>query len=242
MNSSSFVLEPQPPVTVPTSNGRVFPIRRIFLIGRNYAEHVRELGGDPKADPPVFFTKPADAAIVPDETSPGVPFAPMTEDLHFEAELVLALKEGGTDLPVEGADALIWGMGLGCDLTRRDLQHAAKAAGTPWDMAKGIDHSAVLAPLVEGAVLDPSTELTLTRNGEICQRSALENMIWSPAEIISELSKFVQLQPGDLIFTGTPEGVGPLAIGDEVEITAGALPPLRFVMTIGNAAEKETKA
>ncbi|MEM9233990.1 MAG: fumarylacetoacetate hydrolase family protein [Pseudomonadota bacterium] len=225
---SSYLFPPPGPVTVPIEEGGLFPVRRIYLIGRNYADHVRELGGDPKKDPPVFFGKPPDSVIVPTTEFPGVPYAQMTADFHYEAEIVLALETGGRDLAPEQAAKGIWGVGLGCDLTRRDLQYQAKEAGTPWDMAKGFDHSAVMGPLRRGAVLDPDMVLSLTVNGETKQSSALRHMIWSPAELLSRLSKFVELKPGDLIFTGTPDGVGPLIPGDRVEIEAGDLPPLHF--------------
>lgn len=229
----SFVFPPQPQVSVPATDGQLFPVRRIYLIGKNYADHVREMGGDPAKDPPVFFGKPADSVILPTAEDPSVPYPPMTEDFHYEAEIVLALGAGGRDLSAQEAEGLIWGAGLGCDLTRRDLQFAAKERGAPWDMAKGFDHSAVMGQLVPGAVLSPDWQLTLTLNDEVRQQAPVAEMIWTPAEILSNLSKYVLLQPGDLIFTGTPDGVGPLVPGDDVVITAGDLPALRFSVSEG---------
>lgn len=227
---SSYVFDPRPPVAVPTTDGHLYPVRRIFLIGKNYADHVREMGDDPAKTPPVFFTKPADAVIAPTEEAPDVPFAPATDDLHYEGELVLALKEGGRNIPAEDAEAKIYGAALGCDLTRRDLQKAARDKGGPWDMAKGFDHSAVIGPILPGAHLNDAIRLALSVNGDERQGAALRSMIWSPAAIIAKLSTLVELQAGDLVYTGTPEGVGPLQRGDQVTVTADGLPPLHFTM------------
>lgn len=225
---TSFVFEPPAPVTVPTTDGRLLPVRRVLCIGKNYADHVREMGDDPKTTPPVFFTKPADAVIVPTAQAPGVPYPQATENLHYEGEIVLALKGGGRDLSVEEAEAAIYGAGLGCDLTRRDLQHAAKSKGMPWDMAKGFDHSAVMGAIMPGTSLGDDMSLKTRINGEVRQQAVVGAMIWPPAEIVAKLSHLVELKPGDLIFTGTPEGVGPLCRGDKVEIAAGHLPELHF--------------
>lgn len=226
-----YVIPPRPPVSVPTTDGQLFPVRRIYLIGRNYADHVREMGGDPKKDPPVFFGKPPDSVIVPTADNPFVPYAPATADFHYEAEIVLALKSGGTALTEREAEELVWGTAVGCDLTRRDLQRSAKDAGAPWDMAKGFDDSAVLGRLQKGAALTEEMQLSLSLNGETRQHTTIEDMIWSPAEILSGLSKLARLEPGDLIFTGTPDGVGPLSRGDKVEISATGLPTLNFTIS-----------
>lgn len=227
-----FVIPAPPQAAVAVSGGGRFPVRRIFCIGRNYADHVREMGADPKSSPPVFFTKPADAAAASGAT---IPYPPGTEDLHFEGELVVALKGGGRGLPdVRSAEALILGFAAGCDLTRRDLQAAAKKAGAPWDSAKAFDHSAPIGAIervgekplrnLEGAAL------TLSVNGALRQNSPLSAMIWSVPEVLIALSRLFELRPGDLIFTGTPEGVGPLVVGDRVEVAIGALPKLQFSM------------
>ena len=227
---TDYVFTPPAPSVVPTTDGQLFPVRRIFLIGKNYADHVREMGDDPSDTPPVFFTKPADAVIVPTPDAPGVPYAQSTDDYHYEGELVLALKSGGTDIPADAAMTLVYGLALGCDMTRRDLQSEARKKGLPWDMAKGFDASAVMAPIVPGAELSGDTVLSTTVNGETRQSATLGTMIWSPAQIIAQLSALVELKPGDLIYTGTPEGVGALHPGDKVEIAAGDLPALRFAV------------
>lgn len=216
------LLPPVPaPVTLPIQ-GRTdrFPVRRIFCVGRNYAEHSREMGGDPTREAPFFFTKPADACI---ESGQTIPYPPRTADLHHEAELVVALAIGGRDIPVDQAPAHIWGHAAGNDLTRRDLQAEAKAARRPWDMAKAFDHSAVMGALVEGPLGD--APITCRVNGRVTQSARLSDMIWSVPEIIAHLSTYVELHPGDLIFTGTPAGVGPIARGETCTVAIGDLPP-----------------
>lgn len=209
------------PVTLPIheSNHR-FPVRRIFCVGRNYAEHTREMGGDPTREAPFFFTKPADACVPSGAT---IPYPPRTADLHHEAELVVALGLGGRDIPPEDAPSLIWGHAAGNDLTRRDLQAEAKSARRPWDMAKAFDHSAILGALVEGPVSD--APITCHVSDRLTQFARLSDMIWSVPEIIAHLSTYVDLHPGDLIFTGTPAGVGPIARGETCTVTVGDLPP-----------------
>ncbi|MEW6370177.1 MAG: fumarylacetoacetate hydrolase family protein [Pseudomonadota bacterium] len=193
-----------------------FPIRRVFCVGRNYAAHAREMGSDPNREPPFFFMKPADA-VVPAEGA--LPYPPATEDLHHEIELVVALRSGGTDIPADEALAKVWGYGVGLDLTRRDLQAVAKENGRPWDMAKGFDASAPCSPLRPVSSFGHPSEdacIRMTVNGEVRQEGALTEMIWPIADIISHLSRLVTLAPGDLIFTGTPAGVGALKPGDRV--------------------------
>ena len=228
----SFVFDPPPQASLPVHGGGVFPVRRIFCIGRNYADHVREMGGDPKADPPVFFTKPADAVAA---SGSVIPYSQGTENLHFEGELVIALKEGGRNLPSRHeAGALIFGPAAGCDLTRRDLQAAAKTSGGPWDAAKGFDYSAPVGAIGRIEDFPPQSldgaRLTLKVNGVERQNAPLADMIWSVAEIIMALSRLFELKAGDLIFTGTPDGVGPLAPGDKVEVGIGPLPALDFLI------------
>lgn len=226
----TFVFAPPQQPIAGVLGGGEFPVRRIFCIGKNYAEHVKEMGGDPKSDPPVFFTKPADA-IVP--TGSVIPFPAATSNLHYEGELVIALKAGGRDLGSrEEASALIFGQAAGCDLTRRDLQAAAKKAGGPWDAAKAFDNSAPIGLIARIEDFPPDlfdgARLVLTVNGAEKQNAALRDMIWTVPEIIMALSRLFELRAGDLIFTGTPEGVGPLAREDRVEVTIGPLPPLEF--------------
>jgi len=215
-----------PTVTIPSvpiagSSDR-FPVRRIFCVGQNYADHAREMGSDPDRQPPFFFCKPADAIV------PGggdIPYPAHTADLHHEVELVLALKGGGSDIAAGDARALVFGVAVGIDLTRRDLQAAAKKAGRPWDMAKGFDLSAPITPIVAGAY-PTSGAITLSIDGAVRQRGDLADMIWSPDEIIATLSTYVTLAPGDLIFTGTPAGVGPIRRGETVLAEIAGLPSL----------------
>jgi fumarylpyruvate hydrolase len=189
-----------------------FPVRRIYCVGQNYADHAREMGSDPDREKPFFFMKPADA-VVP--TGSTLAYPPRTSDLHHEVELVVALGRGGSNVPVEKAEALIFGHAVGIDLTRRDLQAEAKKTGRPWDLSKGFDHSAPIGDLVPG--VPPSAgQISLTVDGELRQQGDLADMIWNVAEIIAELSTYVELAAGDLIFTGTPAGVGPVRPGEIV--------------------------
>jgi fumarylpyruvate hydrolase len=192
-----------------------FPIRRVFCVGRNYGAHAREMGSDPNREPPFFFTKPADA-VVP--ASGAVPYPPATQDLHHEVELVVALGAGGADIDPANAMSLVWGYGVGLDLTRRDLQAIAKDAGRPWDMAKGFDASAPCSPLIPAATLGhpQDARIWLEVNGALRQEGKLDEMIWPIADVISHLSRLVTLAPGDLIYTGTPAGVAALKPGDQV--------------------------
>lgn len=203
-------------VTAPVAGGGLFPVRRIFCVGRNYAEHVREMGGDPTREEPFFFTKPADAVVT---GGADTPYPPATADLHHEMELVVAMGAGGRDIAEADALAHIYGYAAGLDMTRRDLQAAAKKAGRPWDMAKGFDHSAPIGEIAPAAkVGHPAAGLIELRvNGEARQSSDLAKMIWSIPETIAYLSRLVALAPGDLIFTGTPEGVAAVVRGDVLE-------------------------
>jgi|ERR1700733_780639 len=190
----------------------LFQVRRIYCVGRNYADHAREMGGDPQREFPFFFSKPADA-VVP--SGWRLPFPVKTSDLHHEVELVIGLNKGGANIHAADASSMIFGYAVGIDLTRRDLQAEAKKTGRPWDMAKGFDHSAPVGAITRG--LPPTTgSITLTIDGHLRQRGDLKDMIWSVAEIIAALSTFVELAPGDLIFTGTPAGVGPIRRGETV--------------------------
>jgi fumarylpyruvate hydrolase len=204
-----------------------FPVRRIFCVGRNYADHVREMGGDPRSEAPIFFTKPADALVPSGST---VPYPPGTRNLHHEVELVVAMHHGGARIRTEDALRHVYGYAVGNDLTRRDMQSQAKAHGQPWDMAKGFDASAQIAPIHPvGSFGHPSRNaIWLKVNGERRQHSTLDQMIWSVPEIISGLSALVALQPGDLIYTGTPDGVGALVPGDLVTAGIDGLDELEF--------------
>lgn len=211
---AEFVLAPPSVPVVPVvGEAGGFPVRRVFCVGRNYAAHRREMGGDER-DPPFFFSKPADA-IVPPGRDPVYP--PRTANLHHEIELVVAIGEGGREVAAEGALALVYGYAVGVDLTRRDLQNAAKDKGHPWDAAKAFDDSAPISAILRAEAAPPLGRIWLSVNGAMKQDGRVADMIWSPAEIVAEASKLWALKPGDLIFTGTPEGVGPLRPGDRVE-------------------------
>ena len=192
-----------------------FPVHRIYCVGRNYAAHAREMGADPAREPPFFFSKPADA-VVPNGAP--VPYPPRTANLHHEIELVVAVGEGGRNIPVSSALAHVFGYAVGNDLTRRDLQAAAKAQGQPWDTSKGFDHSAPITAIRRVADVGHPARgaIWLEVNGQPRQRADLCEMIWSVPEIVSELSMLYELKPGDLVFTGTPAGVGPLVRGDSL--------------------------
>ncbi|SDQ23283.1 fumarylpyruvate hydrolase [Curtobacterium sp. UNCCL20] len=203
--------------TVPTTSagGGRFPVRRVFCVGRNYAAHAREMGHDPDREPPFFFTKPADAVVVDDADTP---YPSMTERLEHEVELVVAIGTGGADIHPDDALAHVWGYAVGIDLTRRDLQAEAKRLGRPWDTAKGFDASAPVGAIVPAAGVDPTSgAIDLRVNGELRQSGDLGDQIWSVAETIAELSRFVALAPGDLLMTGTPDGVGVLERGDVLD-------------------------
>jgi len=210
--TSDLVIAPPAPTIVPVTDGRGFPIRRVFCVGRNYAAHAREMGADPDREPPFFFTKPTDAVI----SSPHILYPTATRSLHFEMELVVAIGTGGSS--ILAADALdhVFGYAPGVDLTRRDLQDEAKSLRRPWDMSKGFDQSAPIGDIVPVSQCGhpASGRISLALNGTQRQDGDLSDMIWPVPDIISFLSTLVALQPGDLIFTGTPEGVGVVERGD----------------------------
>jgi len=202
-------------VVVPVAGGGLFPVRRVFCVGRNYAAHAREMGGDPDREPPFFFCKPADAVV----TGGEVRYPPATPNLHHEMELVVAIGHGGADVPASEALGLVFGYAAGIDLTRRDLQDEAKATRRPWDMSKGFDQSGPVGEIAPVAkVGHPAAgRIFLKVNGEVRQDGDLADQIWAVPEVIAALSRLVRLQAGDLIFTGTPDGVGPLGKGDLAE-------------------------
>lgn len=221
-----YVFAPAPLPSVPVAGQAArFPVRRIFCVGRNYAEHAREMGHDPDREPPFFFTKPADALLT---DNGDLRYPPQTADLHFEAELVVAIGHGGRDIAPADAQDHVWGYAAGNDFTRRDLQAQAKKAGRPWDMAKGFDQSAgcgVIHP-VSGTAPRDNGAIRLTVDGIIRQDGDLAQMIWSVPEVIGHLSSLVALAPGDLIYTGTPAGVGAVERGQVVRVEIDGLTPL----------------
>lgn len=208
------VIEAPAQVSVPVEGeaGR-FPVRRVLCVGRNYAAHRREMGGDDR-DPPFFFSKPADAIVPPGN---DVAYPPATANLHHEIELVVALKTGGADVPAEKALDLVYGYAVGVDITRRDLQNKAKDKGQPWEASKGFDQSAPISAIRPWTGAPPQGRIWLSVEGQLKQDALVADMIWNVAEIIAEASKLWRLAPGDLIFTGTPEGVGPMVRGDLVK-------------------------
>ncbi len=223
------LLFPLPTPTLPTVEGALFPVRRVYCIGRNYADHAREMGGDPKSEPPFFFMKPADAIVpVPVGTVGRIPYPPLTADYQHELELCVALRSGGRDIAAGEALGHVWGYAAGLDMTRRDLQAECKAARRPWEIAKGFDASAPMGPLVPAAAfgLPEAGGLTLAVNGATRQRGDLADMTWSVAELIAELSRGNALAAGDVIMTGTPAGVGAVVRGDRLRGEIRGLPVL----------------
>ena len=215
---------------LPTVDGKDFTVRRIYCVGQNYRAHAIEMGSDPDRAPPFFFTKPADAILPSGAT---MPYPAMTEALEHEVELVIAIGAEGRDVSQSKAATLIYGYAVGLDMTRRDLQAAAKKAGRPWDMAKGFDHSApcgALTPADRASGIG-SAEISLQVNGALRQSGAIADMIWSIPEIIAGLSRFNRLMQGDLIYTGTPAGVGKVNPGDQLHARIEGLTDL--TITIG---------
>lgn len=204
-----------PSVPVVGSEDR-FPVRRIYCIGRNYAAHAREMGADER-EPPFFFLKPADAIV---QNGATIPYPPATKNFHYEAELVAAIGKGGANISVDDANNHIFGYGVGIDLTRRDLQEEAKGMRRPWDMGKGFDASAPCSEIYPASSIGHPTDgaITLTVNGETRQSGDIGDMIWNMPESVSYLSGLVTLEPGDLIYTGTPEGVGAVNRGEEIVV------------------------
>jgi len=226
----SFVIppSPQPSVEVAATDER-FPVHRVYCVGRNYAKHAREMGMDPDREPPFFFAKPADAVVA---NGTPVPYPPRTANLHHEIELVVAIGMGGRDIPLGNALAHVYGYAVGLDLTRRDLQFAARDQGRPWDVSKGFDCSAPVSAIRPAAEMGHPEQgaIWLEVNGEPRQRANLSEMIWSVPEIVAELSTYFELRPGDLVFTGTPEGVGPVQRGDSLVGGIDGLETLRVTI------------
>ena len=221
-----FKVQEAPTVNV-TGTGDSFPVHRIYCVGRNYGDHVKEMGGDPKDEAPVFFSKPANAIVV--DNAP-IRYPQATDDLHHEVEFVVALASGGKNIAHDDALDCVFGYAAGIDFTRRDLQAIAKRQGRPWDTAKGFDDSAPISAINPVAKIGHphNVRISLSVNGELRQDARLSQMIWSVAEIINELSKFYELQAGDLIYTGTPAGVAATVVGDHVVATVETVGSLEF--------------
>jgi len=212
----AFVFEPAPQVSLAVAGSdKRFPVRRVFCVGRNYGAHAREMGHDPDREPPFFFTKPADAVIdMPEKW----PYPPETSDLHHEIELVVLIGKGGLNIDKSQANDHIYGYAVGLDMTRRDLQGAAKKLGRPWDWGKAFDFSAPCGPVypIAETGLIEGGEIWLKVNGELRQTGDIADLIWSVPEVIEIISRSMVLQPGDVIMTGTPAGVGAVVTGDQI--------------------------
>lgn len=211
-----YLFEPLsiPSISVRETDAR-FPVRRIWCVGRNYGEHTREMGGDPTHDLPIFFAKPSDAVTMEEV----LPYPLHTENLHHEIELAVAIGQQGVNIPVQTALDHVFGYALTLDMTRRDLQAVAKKSGQPWDLSKGFDQSCPISAIVPVAQSGHLVKgrISLAVNGTVRQQGDISDLIWPIPEIISILSSFVELRPGDLILTGTPSGVGPVKVGDRLE-------------------------
>ncbi len=214
----NFVIDPPPQSFVPVEGqDAAFPVRRIWCVGRNYADHAREMGADPTREPPFFFSKPSDAV-----TAGGIlPFPTQTSDLHHEIELVVAIGVSGRDIPVERALDYVYGYAVGLDMTRRDLQAEAKKLSRPWDLSKGFDQSCPISPIMPAARIGHPAKgkIEVAVNGKVQQSGDLSQMIWSVPEAIAYLSRYVRLAPGDLLMTGTPAGVSSVKPGDTLRGT-----------------------
>lgn len=227
------LFDPLPPILARTSDGRNFPVRRIFCVGRNYAAHAREMGRDPDREPPFFFTKWAET-VVPDGSQ--IAYPPGTANFHYEAELVVAIGKAG--FAIDRARALdhVWGYATGLDMTRRDLQLEARDKGRPWDIGKNVEQSSPLG------LIHPAAEtghiaagpIRLTVNGEIRQAADLSELIWPVEDVVAYISRFYRLAAGDLIYTGTPAGVGPVVPGDRIVVSIAGLSDT--IITVGPPA------
>ena len=217
LRNAKFVIDIGPQPSLPIVGGDMrFAVGRIYCVGRNYADHAREMGHDPDREPPFFFMKPANAVV---QNGAAIAYPVGTSDCHHEIELVVAIGRGGKNIPTEKALEHVWGYGVGLDMTRRDLQGEAKKMGRPWEMGKSFDESAPMTALVPAAEIGHPAKgaIWLKINGEVRQKGDLAMQIWNVQEQIAYLSKLVTLEPGDLIMTGTPAGVGPVKKGDRLE-------------------------
>lgn len=217
----TLLFDPQPPVLAPTTEGKDFPVRRVFCIGRNYAAHAREMGKDPTREAPFFFTKWAET-VVPNGT---IAYPPETANFHYEAELVVAIGKGGRNISTDAALEHVYGYATGLDMTRRDIQLEARDKGRPWDAGKNVEQSSPLGVIHPIAATGPlaTGSIRLTVNGTVKQDADLADLIWSVEEVIAYVSRFYRLESGDLIYTGTPAGVGPVVEGDQIVISIAGL-------------------
>ena len=227
---TSHVLPPVAVTEAAVAGGGSFPVRRIYCVGRNYLDHIREMKEADERDPPFFFQKPRDSIVL---DGARIPYPPFTSNFQFEVELVVALGRGGRDIAVQGANDLIWGYAVGIDLTRRDRQFDARDMRLPWEVGKSFDASAPCGPIaqVRDHTRFKDCAITLAVNGEERQRGNIGQMIWNVPEVIAQLSKQVRLEAGDLIYTGTPSGVGPVVPGDLITCHIDGLPSLNVTIT-----------
>jgi len=228
-DSKSYVIPPSPQAAIPVAGtGKYFPVRRLWCVGRNYVEHIKEMGQDVR-EPPFFFAKPPDAIVADGGT---VPYPSLTQDMHHEVELVVALKSGGRNIETEQALGCIYGYGAGIDLTRRDLQIASRNIKRPWEIGKAFDYSAPCRALRAAAEIGHPEKgrITLKVNGKLRQDGDLDQMIWKVSEIVSKLSEMVELSAGDIIMTGTPSGVAATVAGDQIECEIERVGTLRVAI------------
>ena len=220
---------PRQPCLEIRGSEKVFPVHRVYCVGRNYAAHAIEMGHDPDREAPFFFAKHPDNLLTGGQ---DFPYPSRTSDVHHEIEMVVALHRGGTGIAVEDALGCVYGYGVGLDMTRRDLQGEAKKAGRPWDLGKAFEHSAPCSELVTAAEIGhpQQGEVSLKVNGEVRQQGDLNQLIWKIPEMIAYLSEYFELQPGDLIFSGTPAGVGPVDRGDRLEAYVEGVATLEFTV------------
>ena len=227
---STYLFEPAPPVSVEISGtGARFPVNRIFCVGRNYAAHVREMGFDPEREEPCYFTKASHCIAA---SGSQIPYPPATQNYHHEIELVVAVGKAGFELSTTEALSVVFGYACGLDMTRRDLQVASRDSKGPWDIGKDFENSAVISPIRRAEEIGhpASGRIQLAVNGELRQDSDLENLIWSVPEIIAHLSRYYRLQPGDLVYTGTPDGVGPVEPGDHITGSVAVVGEIELVI------------
>jgi fumarylpyruvate hydrolase len=227
---AEYAFAPPPAVSIPAPPGKPFPVRRIFCVGQNYRDHAKEMGGNPDVEPPFFFMKPAGAIV---QSGAKISYPSGTADFQHEAELVVALQGRGRNIPLERANDVVFGYAVGLDMTKRDVQTEFRKKGRPWEMSKSFDFSAPCSAITlksqTGTI--SAGEISCKVNGALRQRADLSDMIWGVPQIIAYLSEQVEIAPGDLIFTGTPAGVGPVRKGDRIEATIAGLEPL--VIEIG---------
>ncbi|CAN5221802.1 fumarylacetoacetate hydrolase family protein [soil metagenome] len=225
----AFAIPPMTVVGVPiVGSADTFPVRRVYCVGRNYAAHAREMGFDPDREPPFFFSKANDASsmvVVPAGKTVSIPYPPQTKNLHYEAELVVAIGKSGKNIPIAEASSYIWGFAAGLDMTRRDLQIAAREKGRPWEVGKAFDYAAPIGPITPIAQAKGVAKagITLEVDGVVKQQATMAHLIWSIDEVIANLSELFTLEPGDLIYSGTPEGVGAVVSGNTMVVKIDGL-------------------